>query len=239
MATDSEQSRISKKERKELKKQEKLESQQKKTRAQRFKRIVGWLLGAAAVIGLIVFFKFAFTPTGENNDPVMTQVAADDWVKGASESANLLVEYADFQCPACAEYYPIVKRLGEERTDVRIAYRHLPLRTIHTNAQLAAQAAEAAGIQEKFWEMHNTLYENQTEWAEQKEPTEQFVLYAESLALDTDQFRADLTSDAVKQKVDSAYDNAVRFGIDSTPTFFLNGKRVQPRNYDGFVDLLE
>lgn len=239
MANDSEQPRISKKERKELKKQEKLESQQKKVRARRYKQIIGWLIGAAAVIGLIVFFKFAFTPSGENNDPAMTQVAADDWVKGASESAHLLVEYGDFQCPACSEYYPIIKRLGEERSDVRIAYRHFPLRTIHANAQLAGQAAEAAGMQGKFWDMHDALYENQEEWAEEKDPTEQFVSYAESLDLDIAQFRADLTSDAVKQKVDTAYDNAVRSNIDSTPTFFLNGKRVQPRNYDGFVKLLK
>ena len=86
--------------------------------------------------------------------------------KGTNAAPNLLVEYSDFQCPACGIYYPIVKQLAEEENErVKVVYRHFPLRSIHPNAELAAKASEAAGKQNKFWEFHDMLFERQSRWS--------------------------------------------------------------------------
>ena len=148
-------------------------------------------------------------------------VSVSDQIEGNREAGVVLVEYSDFQCPACGAYYSVIKQIMKE-FDGRIAlvYRHFPLRQIHQNADLAARATEAAGKQGKFWEMHDIIFENQKEWSNQRKAGDFFKQYAESLGLNAERFRADLDSKEIKDKVNTDYQNGLRIGINATPTFF-------------------
>jgi protein-disulfide isomerase len=152
-------------------------------------------------------------------------VKSDSHVKGAKNPKVTLVEFADFQCPACGAAHPIVSQLTEEyKQDVKFVFRHFPL-SIHKNAMKAAQAAEAAGAQGKFFEMEAVLFDNQSEWGESGNPEEHFEKYANELSLDVDKFLDDIKDKKYEDKVkkDIADGNAV--GVNSTPTFFINGQR--------------
>ena len=150
-----------------------------------------------------------------------------------------LLEYSDFQCPACGVYFPIVKQLLEDHPDdVRFVYRHFPLRSIHAKAQLAGQASEAAGLQDKFWEMHDILFERQSVWVN-GDHEELFVSYAQELGLNVEQFKNDLESPDTKNKVDGDYLSAVGAKLNSTPSFFVNGRKItNPRTYEEFKILI-
>jgi protein-disulfide isomerase len=167
-------------------------------------------------------------------------VSHDDWVKGNRDAKIVLIEYSDFQCPACGFYFPILKKLSEEfGENIAIVYRHFPLFSIHPNAKFAAYAAEAAGKQGKFWEMHDLIFSNQSEWSDKKNVDEIFVRYAQILNLNIDQFKKDFSSKEIKQKIENSYKNALKLGLDSTPTFFLNGKKIpNPRNYEDFKNII-
>ncbi len=154
-------------------------------------------------------------------------VHSDDHIKGNPDASITLVEYSDFQCPACAGAAPEIKKLAEEMgEDVRIVYRHYPLRQIHPNAQLAAQASEAAANQGKFWEMHDELFASQRVWSNQSNPTDSFYTLAEKIELDMDQFKKDLTSSETKNKVNSDYTSGSTSGVNGTPTFYLDGEQL-------------
>lgn len=164
-----------------------------------------------------------------------------DWVKGGKGAKVSLIEYSDLQCPACAAYYPAVKQLTEEfGGSVLFVYRHFPLRTIHFNSQLASQATEAAGLQGKFWEMHDLLFENQEKWAKENDPKVLFEKYAEELGLNLDQFREDLISDKVKQEIEKDYQSGLNAKVNATPTFFLNGAKIpNPGSFEEFKSIIE
>lgn len=231
--------KLTKKERKELKHTEKEQEEQKKLKTQQMKKLLGWGVGIGAVIGLFVFLKVAFTPTNTAPIPETTTVEASDHIKGASESAKLLIEYSDFQCPACKTYQPLVKRLIDEKGDqFAFVYRHFPLEQ-HKNAEEAAWAAEAAAKQGKFWEMHDMFFDRQESWAEVGNPEELFTSYAKELGLNTDQFATDYAGNDVRDKVANDYASGVRANVAATPTFYLNGFKIQPRSYDEFVKLIE
>jgi len=167
-------------------------------------------------------------------------ISLDDWVKGNRDAKIVLIEYSDFQCPACGFYFHLLKKLEEEfGENIAIVYRHFPLSSIHPNAKFAAYAAEAAGKQGKFWEMHDLIFINQSEWSDKKNVYEIFIRYAQSLNLNIDQFKKDFSSKEIKQKIENSYKNALKLGLDSTPTFFLNGKKIaNPRNYEDFKNLI-
>lgn len=232
---------LTKKERRELKKQQQSEFQRHAAKTQLIKRIALWSL-AIAGLGGIIFGTIKFGGGSSSNSQTASLVdviSQSDWVKGNKDSKVILVEYSDFQCPACGYYYPLVKQLGEELGDkIVIAYRHFPLPQ-HQNGKAAAYAAEAAGKQGKFWDMHNMIFDNQSKWSEDKNGKDIFVGYAEALNLNLDQFKSDSESDIVKEKVDNDYQSGVRSKVDSTPTFFLNGKKIQnPQSYDEFKNIV-
>lgn len=208
------------------------------------KFIIGIIVATLAILGVGIFFVSREAPS-KNSTSVssgeLLKVAEDDWVKGNKEAKVTLIEYSDFQCPACGAYYPIVKQLNHEIGDkIVFAYRHFPLRQAHPNAELAAQAAEAAGRQGKFWEMHDMLFENQKEWSNQSSPKETIGKYAQSLNFDIERFKSDLDSKEVKGKVNNDYQSGIKARVNSTPTFFLNGNKLDnPRNYEEFKDLIQ
>lgn len=172
---------------------------------------------------------------------VLTEaVSPSDWTKGAKAPKVSLVEYSDFQCPACGAYYPLVEKVFADNQDhLDFTYRQFPLPQ-HKNALVAAYASEAAGIQGKFWEMHDLLFKNQDVWSETDTATQTFEGYAKDLGLDVQKFKVDSLSQTVKDAVQHDQQTGISAGVDSTPSFYLNGKRVQnPRSPEEFQTLID
>lgn len=237
---------LTKKQRRELRKQEKRQEQAQREKKSRLRRLLLWGGVTAGLIGIILLLAINAknNPTPAENGNILPQslsIAETDHTKGNPSSTTSLIEYSDFQCPACASYYPLIQRLTEELGDkLYFAYRHFPLPQ-HENASPAAEAAEAAGIQGKFWEMHDLLFENQATWASlsSKQAQEKFTEYAEKLALDVEQFQQDFKSNAVKEIVQKQYKGGLTAKVNATPTFFLNGKKIStPPNYEEFKKLI-
>ncbi|HEY2267663.1 MAG TPA: Na+/H+ antiporter NhaA [Streptosporangiaceae bacterium] len=143
-----------------------------------------------------------------------------DHIRGPAESLVTVVEYGDFECPYCGLAEPAVRELLRNYGEVRYVWRHLPLTDVHPNAQLAAEAAEAAGKQGSFWEMHDLLLEHQDALSPRD-----LIGYAGSLGLDTEQFTADLHKHAGRAHVEEDLESADLSTVSGTPTFFVNGKR--------------
>jgi protein-disulfide isomerase len=148
-------------------------------------------------------------------------VSERDHAQGSPGAPVTLVEYGDYECAYCGRAYPVVKevqrRLGER---LRFVFRNFPLNTIHRHASVAAQAAEAAAAQGKFWEMHDLLYENQEKLAEVD-----LAQYALTLGLEVYRFNADLAGGAYAKHIEDDFRGGVRSGVNGTPTFFINGTR--------------
>jgi Na+/H+ antiporter NhaA len=143
-----------------------------------------------------------------------------DHIRGPEESLVTMVEYGDFECPYCGLAEPAVRELLRDYGEVRYVWRHLPLNDVHPNAQLAAEAAEAAGKQGAFWEMHDLLLDHQDALHARA-----LVGYADSLGLDTDRFATDLRKHAGRAHVEEDVESADLSTVSGTPTFFINGKR--------------
>jgi Na+/H+ antiporter NhaA len=143
-----------------------------------------------------------------------------DHIRGPEESLVTLVEYGDFECPYCGMAEPVVRELLRDYGEIRYVWRHLPLNDVHPNAQLAAEAAEAAAKQGAFWEMHDLLLDHQDALH-----VRDLVGYAGSLGLDTERFGADLRKHAGRAHVDEDLESADLSNVSGTPTFFVNGKR--------------
>lgn len=148
-------------------------------------------------------------------------VGARDHVQGPDDAPLTLVEYGDYECPYCGEAYPIVKRLQKKLgKDLRFAFRNFPLTESHPHALAAARAAEDAGLQSKFWEMHDLLYENQATLED-----ENIWKFAEQLRLDIKRFKRDFPSEEITTRLEEDWKSGVRSGVNGTPTFFINGTR--------------
>jgi NhaA family Na+:H+ antiporter len=142
-----------------------------------------------------------------------------DHVRGAADAPVTLVEYGDFQCPYCGEAYPVVKHLLERFGDqLRFVFRHMPLADLHPRAPAAARAAEAAGAQGRFWEMHDRLFEHQLELGDGD-----LRGHAEAIDLDLERFERDLADSALAARVEADLRSGARSGVPSTPRFFVNG----------------
>ena len=148
-------------------------------------------------------------------------------IEGQGKSGVTLVEYGDYQCPFCEQYYPIVKQVQNEFNDqIFFQFRNFPLTQVHQNAFAGARAAEAAALQGKFWEMHDLLYESQSQWSESSDPTSFFKQYAQQLGLNTAQFNKDYASSKVNDAINADMAAGNKLKISGTPTFFLNGKQI-------------
>lgn len=202
------------------------------------RRVVLWL-GVGVLFAGGIWGVLALTPEGPQgtNLPVIEE---SDHVQGSAEATVTLVEYGDFQCPACSAYFFLLQQLKEEfAEELQVVYRHYPLRSIHPQAQLASQASEAAALQGKFWEMHDVLYENQGGWANNSQARDIFIAYAQDLGLDETQFVTDLDSNEVKEKVQRDLTGGNVAGVRGTPTFFLNGQHVpNPQSLEAFRNVI-
>ena len=158
-----------------------------------------------------------------------------DHAQGPPDAPVTLVEYGDYECPYCGNAYPVVKRLQQDLGErLRFVFRNFPLNTIHAHAGVAAQAAEAAAAQGKFWEMHDLLYEHQQDLADAD-----MVRYALKLGLEVYRFESDLSGETFSKRVSDDFRGGVRSGVNGTPTFFINGTRYDgPHDYESLLAAL-
>lgn len=163
-------------------------------------------------------------------------IGKKDHIQGNINAPVKLVEYGDFECPNCGQAYPIVKRIQEEMGNkLCLVFRNFPLKELHKHAFSAACAAEAAGKQKKFWEMHDILFEHQEALHD-----EDLREYAEALELNVDQFINDMRSEEIAKRVQEDFVNGVRSGVNGTPTFYINGIRYDDSyDYDTLQKALE
>lgn len=151
-----------------------------------------------------------------------------DHILGPRTAPVTLVEYGDYECPHCGRAHFILQDLmSQAGNQVRLVYRNFPLTEVHPHAQQAAEAAEAAGVQDRFWEMHDALFENQDAL-----DLEDLISYADELGLDVKRFRAELVRGVHAPRVQEDIVSGVQSGVNGTPTFFINGRR-----HDGPWDL--
>ena len=149
------------------------------------------------------------------------QVSEYDHIEGKRNAPVELVEYGDCQCPYCGEAYPLIKNIQKELSDrLKFIFRNFPLKKIHPDALKAAIASEAAGLQGKYWEMHDLLFENK-----KRLNPHSLLLYANELNLKMDQFETDLGDPRVEKKVMDDFYSGLCSGINATPTFFINAEK--------------
>ncbi|MBC7487064.1 MAG: thioredoxin domain-containing protein [Cytophagaceae bacterium] len=155
------------------------------------------------------------------------KVTDKDQIQGNLFASIELVEYGDYQCPHCGRAYHIIKQIQEALGDkLKFIFRNFPLTNIHTDAMNAAVAAEAAGKQGKFWEMHDMIYEHQDSLSESY-----LFSYAQDLGLNVKQFQNDMVSAEILSKMEDDFESGIRSGVNGTPSFFINGEKYS-NNWD-------
>jgi protein-disulfide isomerase len=160
-------------------------------------------------------------------DTLSVPVSQRDHLRGPPDAPVVMVEYGDFECPHCAAAYPVVRKLERELPDtLAVAFRHFPLMNVHPHAELAAEAAEAAGAQGKFWQMHDLLFEHQDALE-----SRDLLKYAAAIGLDVQRFGRELTEHKYLSKVRADMQSGLQSGVTGTPSFFINGVR-HPGGYD-------
>ncbi|HKB88650.1 MAG TPA: thioredoxin domain-containing protein [Patescibacteria group bacterium] len=217
----------------------------------------GILFGTLATIiliagGIFLMTKGSSAPTVTNSKKVSQDILIpkNEYVTSgiqngnylpATESAKvILVEFGDYQCPACGEYHPLIKQLLTEFAGrINFVFRNFPL-SQHKNSQGSAMAAEAVGINGKFWQMHDKLYETQAEWSVLPDPKDVFASYAASLGVESNKFISDFNSQVIKDKIKADLNDANLININATPTFYINGTKLEtlPNSYDELKKLV-
>ena len=227
------QDNLTKKQRRELKRQQKLERKDQAVKRQKMSRIALWggvlLFIVALIVGMMQAVKSKDDGSGSSDKGgTVAPITADDQQLGENNLGIEIIEYGDYQCPACAQVHPVVKQVLEKYGDyIGLAFRHFPLRQIHQNGQIASQAVEAAGKQGKYWEMHELLFDRQSDWSKERNPEDLFTQYAGEIGINGEQFKTDLKSNEVKDAVNADYESGVKANVSGTPAFFLNGEKVE------------
>lgn len=198
-------------------------------------------LGIILVLTLVLLFGgiFLLSRNQSSSDNIQGKnVVQIDYSKGqkiGSDSAKVkVVEFSDLECPACLAVEPNVQKLRSDYPQqVQLIYRHFPLPQ-HVHSRQVATLAEAAGQQGKFWEMHDKLFETQTQWTSMSkdEATAFFLGLSKQLGLDENKIKQELESDAYAAKIDADIAEGQRLGVNSTPTFFVNGRKLNLRTFD-------
>ncbi len=194
------------------------------------------------IIGLtaIVLIGGAFAYSHYVGKSANEGITFEPHIKINQDAPVTLTEYSDFECPACAQFAPIVADIIETyQADVKLEYKHFPLIAIHPNAVLAARAAEAAGQQGQFWQMHDVLFENQQTWSNSPNPRSQFAEYAKQLGLDESLFARHMRASVITDKIMAEYEEARELNLSGTPSFFLNGQKMSFTTFEEFLNQIE
>jgi protein-disulfide isomerase len=202
---------------KKLKKERKTKSQHKKPVPKNNLRNL--IIAAVIVIVVVIAVKlYNRGAVGSDN--------GSNPVKGAPDARVTIVEFSDFQCPACGYMQPVINEIAKKYPeDVKVIYKNFPLTRAHKWAYTAALAGECAFDQGKFWEYHDTLFERQQSWSASANAREDFLRYAKNLGINENSFNECIDSGNAKLRVDSDRSEGNKLNINSTPTFFINGKR--------------
>ncbi|OGH08811.1 MAG: hypothetical protein A2152_02960 [Candidatus Levybacteria bacterium RBG_16_35_6] len=228
--------KLTKKEKKELKRLEKEQQLEKNKKQGTYKTIVYGVIGLV-VLALIIWGIVATASSTKNQGPVVPPISSNDITTGSATSKANLIEYADFECPACATYSKYIELMREDLPkDLRVVFRFFPL---PQHKLISSQVAYAAYKQGQFWEMYKLLYDNQEKWTGSSEPQPLFDDYAKQLNLDLDKFHNDQNADSSKKFIEDQYNQGLNIGIDHTPTFYLNGNVIEPTSYEEFKALVE
>ena len=191
-----------------------------------------WAVVAVIVIAFVGFFAL----TGNKDDSNGDTSAASNHVMGSGSTGVTLVEYGDYQCPYCQIYSSTVKKVVDTYKDqITFQFVNFPLPNLHQNAFAASRAAEAAGKQGKFWEMHDLLYQSAdpngaSGWVVSTTPSEMFNAFATQLGLDLTKFKTDYASNAVNNIINADMTKGNKLGVEGTPSFFVDGKKVEIGN---------
>ena len=179
----------------------------------------------ALIGGIFVLSKDKKSPNSSNSS---SSAGTSNHSEGTGTTGVELVEYGDLQCPACGQFFPIVEQITEKYGDqIKFTYKNFPLDSIHPNARAAHRAAEAAGIQGKFFEMYRLMYQNQTNWASLGNPVTVFDDYATQLGLNLEKFKTDFSSEAVNSTINAdVKEGKDKYQANSTPTFVIDGQKV-------------
>jgi protein-disulfide isomerase len=195
--------------------------------------IIGAVLVLAFGAGLVLYRTMkpttdSGTPTPTANKPPALPGADPPRVRGGANATVTIEEFGDFECPPCGALHPELVKIEREFGDrLRIVFREYPLQ-MHKHAYDAAQAAEAAGLQDKFWEMHDLLYEKKDEWPLAPDPRTLFVDYAKVLGLDEERFSRDMIGELASMRVALDMRRGKSMGVLGTPTLFINGRQMDP-----------
>lgn len=213
------------------------------------KKYASSILITALVVATIVFVVFALKSNDKSSsNPPPTKVSDSDikaiesgHATGPDNAKVVLTEFGDFQCPACGEVYQSLKVqvLPLVSGKIKFVFKEFPLTNIHKNAAAAALAAEAANAQDKFWPMHDLLYEKQSEWTEAADPLDNFVGYAQTLGLDTSRFRSEVQNKKYQDVITQDVNLGTKLNIPGTPTFFINGQVFNIKDTQKLNDLLD
>ncbi len=202
------------------------------------------VLGVFAAIALAAFLSRSAAEQGPstaltlgNTDLTPTN---DLRIKGPENAVVTLMEYGDFQCPTCGAFHPVVAQLMDRFPDqLQLEFHHYPLVSVHPNALAAAIATEAAAEQDGFWEMHDLLFELQSQWATHSNPAEVFTIYAERLGMDPELFETAYRSGGPEARVLADAERAQQMQLPGTPTFFVNGQMIAlPRSLSEFENAI-
>ena len=194
-------------------------------------RWIIFILICLGILGLIIVVNKKDSGGSYAGDAskIITDGPIADHAFGNDQQKVVLIEYGDYQCPGCGAVFPSLKEITEAYKDkLTFVFRHFPLTNKHPNALAAATAAEAAGLQGKYYEYHDLLYENQKAWeaASSSDRGKFFEEYAKQLELNIEQFKTDLTSSDISAKISRDRSTGKNFGVSSTPTLVLNGETV-------------
>ena len=207
-----------------------------------------WIILIAIMVGLGVTYKLS---SGSNGNKSNSSLSGSNHIEGKGSAGITLIEYGDYECPYCAQYYPIVGQVQQKFNDqVFFQFKNLPLTQIHQNAFAAARAAEAAGQMGKFKEMHGILYETnisylnnkkQASWVTAQNPVPYFDAFAKQLGLDQAKFDNYYTSSTVNDLINGDRNDFAKTGAEeATPAFFLNGKQIKPQaTVDSFSSIIQ
>lgn len=193
------------------------------------------------IVGLALFAGLFITSRNNNNESKISASPSNHIVSQGSTGVTF-IEYGDLQCPACASYFPILQQVRDKyKGKITFQFRHFPLVALHPNALSAHRAAEAAGNQGKFWEMHDMMYQNQASWASSQNVASVFGGYAQTLGLNLDKFRQDVASSQTKAIIDADIAEGQKIGATATPTFVLNGQKIESnlRTVEDFSRLID
>lgn len=177
---------------------------------------------------IIIFFGAVLISNHKNSNNSPSHAKPTHHVEGQGKSGLTLVEYGDYQCPVCGSFFQVTQQVEQKYNDqLYFQFRNLPLTSLHPNAFAAARAAEAAGLQGKYFPMHDLLYENQQTWSTASDPTSYFDSYAQQLGLNLTKFKADMQSAKVNNAINADVAAFKKTGDDmATPTYYLNGKKI-------------